>query len=63
MLLFKKRFGLYFYKHSFSTNKLYISFKLLWIGAILCYIAYSVDYFTLENPAADNLYLGVSFFN
>jgi len=32
---------------------------LLWIGAILCYIAYSVDYFTLENPAADNLYLGL----
>ncbi|KAI6175742.1 Sodium/potassium-transporting ATPase subunit alpha [Aphelenchoides bicaudatus] len=32
---------------------------LLWIGAILCYIAYSVDYFTLENPAADNLYLGI----
>ncbi|KAI6241026.1 Sodium/potassium-transporting ATPase subunit alpha [Aphelenchoides fujianensis] len=27
---------------------------LLWVGAILCYIAYTVDYFTLENPAADN---------
>lgn len=33
---------------------------LLWVGAFLCYIAYSVDYFTLENPSADNLYLGVS---
>ncbi|KAI6234074.1 Sodium/potassium-transporting ATPase subunit alpha [Aphelenchoides fujianensis] len=32
---------------------------LLWVGAILCYIAYTVDYFTLENPAADNLYLGI----
>ncbi|KAI6188034.1 Sodium/potassium-transporting ATPase subunit alpha [Aphelenchoides besseyi] len=32
---------------------------LLWVGAILCYVAYSVDYFTLENPAADNLYLGL----
>lgn len=32
---------------------------LLWVGAILCYIAYTVDYFSLENPSADNLYLGV----
>lgn len=32
---------------------------LLWVGAILCYIAYTVDYFTLENPQADNLYLGI----
>jgi len=32
---------------------------LLWVGAILCYIAYSVDCFTLENPAEDNLYLGI----
>ncbi|VDN58909.1 unnamed protein product [Dracunculus medinensis] len=32
---------------------------LLWIGAILCYIAYSVDYFTMEYPSKDNLYLGI----
>lgn len=32
---------------------------LLWVGAILCYIAYTVDYFSLENPSADNLYLGI----
>ncbi|PAV75226.1 hypothetical protein WR25_18024 [Diploscapter pachys] len=29
------------------------------IGAILCYIAYSVDYFTMEYPSKDNLYLGI----
>jgi hypothetical protein len=34
-------------------------FRLLWVGAILCYVAYSVDYFTLENPQEDNLYLGL----
>uniref|UniRef100_A0A1I7T1E9 Sodium/potassium-transporting ATPase subunit alpha n=1 Tax=Caenorhabditis tropicalis TaxID=1561998 RepID=A0A1I7T1E9_9PELO len=32
---------------------------LLWVGAILCYIAYSVDYFTMEYPSKDNLYLGI----
>uniref|UniRef100_A0A0N5AJW8 Sodium/potassium-transporting ATPase subunit alpha n=1 Tax=Syphacia muris TaxID=451379 RepID=A0A0N5AJW8_9BILA len=32
---------------------------LLWIGAFLCYIAYSVDYFTMEYPSKDNLYLGL----
>ncbi|CAI4223313.1 unnamed protein product [Auanema sp. JU1783] len=32
---------------------------LLWVGAILCYIAYGVDYFTMEYPSKDNLYLGV----
>ncbi|KAL3120582.1 hypothetical protein niasHT_007874 [Heterodera trifolii] len=32
---------------------------LLWIGAILCYIAYSVDCFTMERPSKDNLYLGI----
>jgi sodium/potassium-transporting ATPase subunit alpha len=28
---------------------------LLWIGAFLCYIAFSVDYFTMENPSKDNV--------
>uniref|UniRef100_A0AC35FB89 Sodium/potassium-transporting ATPase subunit alpha n=1 Tax=Panagrolaimus sp. PS1159 TaxID=55785 RepID=A0AC35FB89_9BILA len=32
---------------------------LLWVGAILCYIAYAVDYFSLEHPSKDNLYLGI----
>ncbi|CAD5215636.1 unnamed protein product [Bursaphelenchus okinawaensis] len=32
---------------------------LLWIGAILCYIAYGMDCFSLENPSKDNLYLGL----
>uniref|UniRef100_A0A7E4V1S5 Sodium/potassium-transporting ATPase subunit alpha n=1 Tax=Panagrellus redivivus TaxID=6233 RepID=A0A7E4V1S5_PANRE len=32
---------------------------LLWVGAFLCYIAYSVDYFTMEHPTKDNLYLGI----
>ncbi|KAK0411734.1 hypothetical protein QR680_005814 [Steinernema hermaphroditum] len=32
---------------------------LLWVGAFLCYVAYSVDYFTMEYPSKDNLYLGI----
>uniref|UniRef100_A0AC35TWP8 Cation_ATPase_N domain-containing protein n=1 Tax=Rhabditophanes sp. KR3021 TaxID=114890 RepID=A0AC35TWP8_9BILA len=32
---------------------------LLWVGAILCYIAFGVDYFTIEHPTNDNLYLGI----
>uniref|UniRef100_A0AC34GP15 Sodium/potassium-transporting ATPase subunit alpha n=1 Tax=Panagrolaimus sp. ES5 TaxID=591445 RepID=A0AC34GP15_9BILA len=32
---------------------------LLWVGAILCYIAYGVDYFSIEHPSKDNLYLGI----
>uniref|UniRef100_A0A914HS84 Sodium/potassium-transporting ATPase subunit alpha n=1 Tax=Globodera rostochiensis TaxID=31243 RepID=A0A914HS84_GLORO len=32
---------------------------LLWVGAVLCYVAYSVDAITLERPSKDNLYLGI----
>ncbi|KAK3598325.1 hypothetical protein CHS0354_015336 [Potamilus streckersoni] len=32
---------------------------LLWIGAILCYIAYSIQAGAMENPPGDNLYLGI----
>ncbi|CAD5227305.1 unnamed protein product [Bursaphelenchus xylophilus] len=32
---------------------------LLWVGAVLCYIAFAVDYFSMEHPAFDNLYLGL----
>ncbi|KAG8310147.1 Sodium/potassium-transporting ATPase subunit alpha-1 [Homalodisca vitripennis] len=32
---------------------------LLWIGAILCFIAYSIQASTVEEPADDNLYLGI----
>ena len=32
---------------------------LLWVGAILCYVAYFVDYFTMEYPSKDNLWLGI----
>ncbi|KAH7713744.1 sodium/potassium-transporting ATPase subunit alpha-4 [Aphelenchoides avenae] len=32
---------------------------LLWVGAFLCYVAYSVDYFTMEYPSKDNLWLGI----
>jgi sodium/potassium-transporting ATPase subunit alpha len=32
---------------------------LLWIGAFLCFIAYSVDVISAEYPSKDNLYLGV----
>ena len=32
---------------------------LLWIGAILCFVAYSIQAATFEEPPNDNLYLGV----
>lgn len=32
---------------------------LLWIGAILCYVAYSIQASTYEDPPGDNLYLGI----
>lgn len=32
---------------------------LLWIGAILCFIAYSIQASTSDEPADDNLYLGI----
>ncbi|XP_074652098.1 sodium/potassium-transporting ATPase subunit alpha-like isoform X2 [Tubulanus polymorphus] len=32
---------------------------LLWIGAILCFIAYSIQASTSDDPAGDNLYLGI----
>uniref|UniRef100_A0A1I8GHK0 Sodium/potassium-transporting ATPase subunit alpha n=1 Tax=Macrostomum lignano TaxID=282301 RepID=A0A1I8GHK0_9PLAT len=32
---------------------------LLWIGAILCFIAYSIQAGAYENPPRDNLYLGI----
>ncbi|KAG5841745.1 hypothetical protein ANANG_G00170040 [Anguilla anguilla] len=32
---------------------------LLWIGAILCFLAYSIQAVTEDEPANDNLYLGV----
>ncbi|XP_064651708.1 sodium/potassium-transporting ATPase subunit alpha-like [Lineus longissimus] len=32
---------------------------LLWIGAILCYIAYSIQASTYDEPPGDNLYLGI----
>ncbi|KAL3887026.1 hypothetical protein ACJMK2_026982 [Sinanodonta woodiana] len=32
---------------------------LLWIGAILCYIAYSIQAGAMENAPGDNLYLGI----
>jgi sodium/potassium-transporting ATPase subunit alpha len=32
---------------------------LLWIGAILCFVAYSIQASTYEDPPGDNLYLGI----
>ncbi|XP_069745332.1 sodium/potassium-transporting ATPase subunit alpha [Narcine bancroftii] len=32
---------------------------LLWIGAFLCFLAYGIQAATADNPANDNLYLGV----
>jgi len=32
---------------------------LLWLGAILCFVAYTIQALTLEEPPDDNLYLGI----
>lgn len=32
---------------------------LLWIGSILCFVAYTILVFTEEEPPSDNLYLGI----
>ncbi|GAA6066078.1 sodium/potassium-transporting ATPase subunit alpha-3-like, partial, partial [Tachysurus ichikawai] len=32
---------------------------LLWIGAILCFLAYAIQAATEDEPAGDNLYLGI----
>jgi sodium/potassium-transporting ATPase subunit alpha len=32
---------------------------LLWIGAVLCFVAYGIQASTSEEPADDNLYLGI----
>jgi sodium/potassium-transporting ATPase subunit alpha len=32
---------------------------LLWIGAFLCFIAFAVDYFNMDHPSKDNLWLGI----
>jgi len=32
---------------------------LLWLGAVLCFIAYSIQATTMEQPPDDNLYLGI----
>jgi sodium/potassium-transporting ATPase subunit alpha len=41
-------------------EKLFGGFSLLlWIGAILCFIAYSIQASTYEDPPGDNLYLGI----
>ncbi len=32
---------------------------LLWVGAILCFVAYSIQASTFEEPPDDNLYLGI----
>ena len=32
---------------------------LLWLGAILCFLAYSIQASTFEEPPDDNLYLGI----
>lgn len=32
---------------------------LLWVGAILCFIAYSIQASSVEEPVDDNLYLGI----
>ena len=32
---------------------------LLWLGAVLCFLAYSIQATTFEEPPDDNLYLGI----
>ena len=31
---------------------------LLWVGAIMCFVAYAIERNTQEDPMKDNLYLG-----
>lgn len=33
---------------------------LLWIGCVLCFIAYTIQALTSDEPADDNLYLGIA---
>ena len=41
-------------------NNLFGGFSLLlWFGAILCFIAYSIQATAFEEPPDDNLYLGI----
>jgi sodium/potassium-transporting ATPase subunit alpha len=32
---------------------------LLWVGAFLCFVAFAVDYFNMDHPSKDNLWLGI----
>ena len=32
---------------------------LLWLGAVLCFVAYTIQATTMEQPPDDNLYLGI----
>ena len=32
---------------------------LLWLGAVLCFVAYFIQATTMEQPPDDNLYLGI----
>lgn len=32
---------------------------LLWVGAVLCFIAYGIQVYNTDNPPEDNLYLGL----
>ena len=34
---------------------------LLWIGAIMCFVAYGIEIKTQEDPMKDNLYLGKTY--
>jgi len=43
----------------FCKNLFYGFAMLLWVGAALCFIAYSIQASTFEDPSDDNLYLGV----
>ncbi|KAF0301622.1 Sodium/potassium-transporting ATPase subunit alpha [Amphibalanus amphitrite] len=43
----------------FCKNLFYGFSLLLWIGAILCFVAYSIQAGTFEEPPDDNLYLGI----
>lgn len=43
----------------FCKNLFYGFSLLLWIGAILCFVAYSIQAGAYEEPPDDNLYLGI----
>lgn len=46
----------------FLQHMFYGFSMILWLGLTLCFVAYLIEYFTVDEPNMDNIYLGM-FFN